>query len=303
MLIAGDLFHRQPLLKELRELNYLFSKLSKTKVVFIAGNHDYIKPNSQYLSFEWANNVFPLLGDEMQYVEFPELSTCVYGFSYHSREIREPRLHKVYAMRKQPYEILLGHGGDEKHIPFQKRNLQELGYDYIALGHIHKPQKIDEEKIRFAGAPEPLDKNEVGAHGYVLGKITERGVRSKFISDACREYIHIKVAVEESMTGFQLHEKINRIIDNMGIQNMYKIMLQGLRAPEVEFDLNNMNSYGNILEIVDETCPSYDFEKMKRENEGNLLGKFIEKLEGAEEGSVAALALYEGVQAILKAKG
>ena len=35
LLIAGDLFHRQPLMRELKEVNYLFSTLKKTKVVFI----------------------------------------------------------------------------------------------------------------------------------------------------------------------------------------------------------------------------------------------------------------------------
>ena len=41
LLIAGDLFHRQPLKKELKEVDYYFSRLSRTKVVLIAGNHDF----------------------------------------------------------------------------------------------------------------------------------------------------------------------------------------------------------------------------------------------------------------------
>ena len=43
LLIAGDLFHRQPLKKELKEVDYYFSRLSRTKVVLIAGNHDFFK--------------------------------------------------------------------------------------------------------------------------------------------------------------------------------------------------------------------------------------------------------------------
>ena len=31
LLIAGDLFHRQPLMRELKEVNFLFSKLQKQK--------------------------------------------------------------------------------------------------------------------------------------------------------------------------------------------------------------------------------------------------------------------------------
>ena len=36
LLIAGDLFHGQPLVRELREVDYLFSELTHTKVVLIA---------------------------------------------------------------------------------------------------------------------------------------------------------------------------------------------------------------------------------------------------------------------------
>ena len=61
LLIAGDLFHRQPLLRELKELNSMFEALTHTKVVFTAGNHDYLKPNSMYRNFRWAGNVTPLL--------------------------------------------------------------------------------------------------------------------------------------------------------------------------------------------------------------------------------------------------
>ena len=78
LLIAGDLFHRQPLVRELKEADYLFSELTHTKVVLIAGNHDYIGKNSNYRTFRWSENVYPLFGETMQYADFPELDTAVY---------------------------------------------------------------------------------------------------------------------------------------------------------------------------------------------------------------------------------
>ena len=79
LLIAGDMFHRQPLLRELKEVNYLFSKLTRTKVVMIAGNHDYMKWDSYYRTFQWNQNVYPLFGDRLQCAEFPELGTAIIG--------------------------------------------------------------------------------------------------------------------------------------------------------------------------------------------------------------------------------
>ena len=152
LLIAGDIFHGQPLRRELKELNYYFAELTHTKVVLIAGNHDYIRKDSYYRTFQWNENVIPLFGRELEYVEFPELRTAVYGLSYYSREIREPLYESAFAGGIQEYEILLAHGGDEKHCPFRVKKLEESGFDYIALGHIHRPQSLS-EKVRYCGSP------------------------------------------------------------------------------------------------------------------------------------------------------
>ena len=41
------------------------------------------------------------------------------------------------------------------------------------------------------------------------------------------------------------------------------------------FDTDHMDAYGNILEILDETHPHYDFGRLEQENAGNLLGEYI----------------------------
>ena len=152
LLIAGDLFHRQPLVRELKEVNYLFSELTATKVVLIAGNHDHLQKDSNYRSFEWNDNVYPLFGKKLEYVDFPELETAVYGLSYYEREICQPLYDDVAAAGIEKNEILLAHGGDDRHIPFDKKKLSRSGFSYIALGHIHKPQALQKDKMIYAGA-------------------------------------------------------------------------------------------------------------------------------------------------------
>lgn len=301
LFIAGDLFHRQPLMRELKEVNYLFSKLSYTKVVLIAGNHDYIKKDSYYATFSWADNVFPLFGEQMQCAAFEEYDLGVYGFSYHKREIRQPLYDTAAAPGKFRHEILLAHGGDEKHIPVKREKLDALGYDYIAMGHIHKPQTMG-QRAAYAGALEPIDKNDTGQHGYVKGLCSAQGVRIKFVPCAKREYIHKKIEVDKDMTNAGLREKIKAIIDECGGENLYKLTLTGFRGAEMIFLPNTMDVYGNILEIQDETKPFYDLERLVLRNRDNLLGKYIESLQDFEEGSVEQMALYEGVQALMDTK-
>ena len=114
LLIAGDLFHRQPLLRELKEMNSILEMLEHTEVVMIAGNHDYIKKNSYYRTFSWAPHVHMICSQEIDCVELDRIQTAVYGCSYHSREIHDPVYDHAVPERRQKYEILLAHGGDEK---------------------------------------------------------------------------------------------------------------------------------------------------------------------------------------------
>ena len=107
LLIAGDLFQCQPLQRELKEVNDLFASIPETIVVLIAGNHDYVKRESFYRGFDWADNVVMLLSPEPECVEVPEKKTAVYGCSYDKKEILENRLDGVRPEGKMKYHLLL----------------------------------------------------------------------------------------------------------------------------------------------------------------------------------------------------
>ena len=237
-------------------------------------------------------------------MEFPEFQTSVYGLSYHSREIREPLYDRCGAGGRQKYEILLAHGGDEKHIPIDRKALAKSGFDYIALGHIHKPQVLEQDRIIYAGALEPVDQNDVGPHGFVQGEITDRGVRTKWVPFAEREYIHLKVRVDESDTAGSVRKKVGKLKDKYDNKNIFKIVLVGIRGADVSLDCGRMDDVGNILEIVDETRRKYDLERLARENSGNLIGRFIEEFDSAGSGdeaenSLEEQALSEGLEVLL----
>lgn len=303
LLIAGDLFHRQPLRKELKELDYLFSRLTHTQVVLMAGNHDYLKSTSYYRNYQWNGPVRMFLSQRPACMEFAELGTCVYGLSYEQREIREPLYNTVIPQKRQPIEILLAHGGDETHIPFRKNDLLKLGYDYIALGHIHLPAELSKDRMYYAGSLEPTDKNDTGKHGYVKGEIKNGRIKTRFVPFAVREYMHLEIESEKEMTVREMKEKIACEIERLGKQNLYKIRLCGFRDPDTVYELDRMDSCGNIVEIIDETKPAYDYEALRMRNRDNLLGQYIESFMEAKEGSIEAIALSEGIQAILEAKG
>lgn len=303
LLIAGDLFHRQPLLRELKEVNELFAKLTHTEVVLIAGNHDHIRRDSYYRTFQWNENLHPLFGKNAQYVVLEQLDTAVYGFSYDTREISEARYDGLKAQHKAEIEILLAHGGDEKHIPINAHALGRNGFDYVALGHIHKPQIVVKGMAAYAGALEPIDKNDTGRHGFIRGEINNGETHFSFVPFAKREYLHLVLEVDKTMTARSVRDQILETVREKGEGNLYKFILKGFRDPELCFEREWSEIAGNILEITDETIPAYDFRKIYEENKNNLIGRYIRSFEGCTQDSVEWQALCEGIQALMESRG
>lgn len=302
LLVAGDLFHRQPLLRELKEVDSLFASLERTQVVLIAGNHDHIRRESYYRTFRWSGNVHFLGSEKIEAVEFPAFETAVYGCSYHEKQIPTPLYDSAAAAGRQKTEILLAHGGDAAHIPISREKLSALGYAYVALGHIHMPQVVVPGLAAYAGALEPTDKNDTGHHGYIRGEITEKGCSFSFVPFALREYIHCQVEVDPRTTGARLREMVQAKIEEKGEQNMYKFLLKGYHDPDVLFDLDALDERGNIIDILDETKPAWDLEKLYRNNKNNLIGRYIESFSGAEKDSVEYTALCEGISALMETR-
>lgn len=303
LLIAGDLFHRQPLMRELKELNYLFSTLKKTKVVFIIGNHDYLKVDSYYLDFPWSENVTCLKGMECEHVVFEELDTEVYGLSYHSREIREAKYDNLEPEKKAGCSILLAHGGEPKHIPIDRKKLLLSGFDYIALGHIHKPEMIEPNRMAYAGALEPIDMNDTGAHGFISGEYVNGQVTTQFVPWAVREYVHLTFDAGQVPTSQAFLEQVRMQIASKGSQHIYRIVMKGFRDPDIVYDMEACRRLGNIVEVRDESVPDYDFEHLARVHEGDIVGRYIERLYHGEMNETEKKALYYGVHSLMEMRG
>ena len=300
LFIAGDLFHRQPLLKELKEVNYLFSTIPETRVFLMAGNHDHIKRDSFYKGFDWEPNVTFFDREEKVCVRIPELHTFVYGMSYERQEIRESLYNDWKPEEEKGFHVLLAHGGDEKHIPMDMKRIAEAGFDYLALGHIHKPQAVIRGKALYPGALEPIDRNDTGKHGYIQGCFDQGRIRLKFIPFARREYQNLLLTMEVETTQYKLEEMLKNQVMERGYQNIYRLILQGWRSPELILLTERLKKLGNIVEVLDESRPFYDLAELHKKYAGTLIGDFVEYFMDRELTVVEEKALYHGLQALLE---
>ncbi len=305
LFVAGDLFHRQPLARDLKEVNYLFSTIPSVHVVLIAGNHDRIRMNSALMSFTWCPNVTFLMSEEISSAVFEDCNTEVYGFSYYTPEITEPRLSQTGITDNGRIQILLAHGGDNSHLPIDKNSLSLSPFSYIALGHIHKPQIVLERRAAYCGSLEPLDKTETGPHGIFFGEInpvTRQVTALEFIPMCQSQYISLAVNVTTKTTNTELAGRISQEIQNRGLQHIYRFFIRGMRDPDITFDLDILESRFRIAEIRDDSEPQYDFAQLFAEHPSDMIGFFIRALQKEDMSPVEKKALYYGINALLKTK-
>ena len=300
LLIAGDLFHRPPLLRELREVNDRFSLLTKTKGCLMAGNHDYLGAGSFYRGFSWADNVYFFDSEHISVVRFPDLKTDVWGLSYHKKEIRDRLYDELKPEDNGYYHILLAHGGDEKHIPYSKEKLEKSGFDYIAFGHIHKPGMILPEKAVMAGSLEPTDHTCDGIHGFVRVEVQCGCNEIRLVPFAKREYLTCELKLDPEDTMGSIYRKLEELIKERGRDHIYDVRLTGKRHASLEIMEEKLKSAGYIRSLEDRTEKYFDYDLLCEKYQGTILQRYIESFAHCES-DLEKKALNAGTAAILEA--
>lgn len=300
LLIAGDLFHRQPLKRELKEVSAMFERIRPAQVVLIAGNHDCLRPKSYYLNFKWPDNVHMITDDHVTGVNLKQLNTTVWGCSFWKPDDPE----HVYSNIRPSgpgYHILLGHGGDDRHHPFQVREILDAGFDYAAFGHIHKGGSLAENRVVMSGALEPTDCNDFGPHGFWSGELTKQGCRVQFHPLSCCEYVVREVETNPEMGQMQILRKTEQILMQRQPYEISHVIFSGKRDADIEIPVEEVLQMERVVRAVDRTEPDYSYEKLKDEYKGTLIEAFIREMEKMPQTQSREDALYFGVQAMLNA--
>lgn len=298
-LIAGDLFHREPTEQELKELNYLFTDLTATKVVMIAGNHDYIHPFGAYEEFAWADNVCFLTSEAPSRVCFSELDLEVCGFSYHKREAADAFPEAIEPDQTYRHHILLAHGGDSNHFPVDWNKLGAKGFDYLAFGHIHHPQLRPEINMAYCGSLEPTNVNDKGTRGYIEGTIDEEGTRFSLVPFAKREYKELVFDVTGKETLMAIGDGFKKALEEAGADNLFDVRITGLCGQDISLTEDFFSAYGNIVRVVLDMKYDFDFAQLAQEHGSDMIGMYIKTYWKSEMNEQEEKTLYYGIKALL----
>ena len=155
--------------------------------------------------------------------------------------------------------------------------MKQLGFDYIALGHIHKLDYNSEEnqRIVYPGSTISMGFDELGKHGFIMGELTKEKLDLSFIAVDTMEFTQLEVDITKINDLEELIQKINDLL--LDENKFYKIILVGKRTFEIDLlELMKLILKENIIKIKDKTDSDYEIEKMV--NETTLKGIFIKQL-------------------------
>ncbi len=310
LLIAGDLFEEAYFtIGDITRVRDTFRTAENVNIIISAGNHDFKGRKSLYDRVEWTTNVTIFNGEGIQEKEFEDLNTVIYGYSWDSIEIRENNLFNGLKNKvdNTKNNILLLHGdlaNSSSYLPLNLEELNNLNMDYIALGHIHKPQIIS-NKIAYSGCPEPLDFGEIGERGIIKGIINNKKVDFEFIPFSKRKFIEIDISVDGDMGYLDIINKVRNVdIGNRKV-DFYRVNLKGFIQKDIMIEnLNDeLNNDFYHIELVDNTIWDYDLEQLEEENKDNIIGQFIVSMkEKGLDNPIVKDALYLGLEVLLKGR-
>ena len=115
-----------------------------------------------------------------------------------------------------------------------------------------------------------------------------------------RSYEQILLMLREDSTQASLEDMLKADLANKGRMNIYRIVIQGTRAPELLLLPERLKSFGYVTEVLDESKPSYDLEALQKKYSGTLIGDYISYFLEKDRNAVEEKALYYGLQALLE---
>lgn len=305
LFISGDLYeHKYVKLSTIEYINQLFKEIPRVQVIIAPGNHDpYIK-NSYYNKFNWNENV-KIFQPKIETIEKEEI--VIHGYGFDDFYCTNCGIEEYEIEDTNKINILVMHGTidgasieEKQYNSITKKLLQEKKFDYVAMGHIHKPEY--NTNIAYPGSTISLGFDELGEHGMLVGEIEKNNLKLEFIPLDEEEFKEIDLEVNDIVSKEELIEKINQLAIK---DNEYsKIILRGNRNFEINpYDIMKYIENERIIKIKNHTKIAYDLEKMANENtlKGLFIKEMLEKLKqdlSEEEKEMIEKAIEIGLEAL-----
>ena len=307
LLLSGDLYNEEYItLSELKRLVDLFTQIDDINIFIIFGNHDPYRANSKWRLLNIPKNIYLFKNDHLEKYEFEEYS--VYGISFIDDILNKDNIFKNIEINRDKKNILLLHtdivNPNFRYQPVELNLLKSIGFDYIALGHIHKPTVI-KENIMYPGSIEPLSFSEQGIHGAVLGEFKKDDLNIEFLDLSKSIFIEKDYHIDGDFNFYELKDLITNKWTNRNKKNFLRINLLGYLPEEYDLDIDSLHEelkdLVTHLEIINKMENNYNLEKIMEINRNNVVGTFVRNMLNKDmENPINKEALKVGLKVLLK---
>ena len=293
LLMAGDCIEADyTQVSDLLDLKYMFEKLIKTRIIMIAGNHDpAIIIHGSMESIQWPEHVY-IINHSYEYIEFEDKNIGFFCASWQNKkniQFDYELMDRTLETAKVKQHIGILHGdiySAQGYMPLDKNRLLNSKLDYIALGHIHKPDII-QGKLAYPGSLEPLDFSEKGSHGFILGELNGKKIHLEHIEQMLHPMKTSHLDVSRFESGMEIIDEIKARLQHFEKKDMLRLILTG--EMRLAFELleslvdGNWNTIAtpcvSYLEVIDNTKDALDIKQIYEEHKEDIIGHYIEVLQ------------------------
>ncbi len=278
VLLAGDLFDGETVYREtLTALGQALASIP-APVLIAPGNHDPFTPRSPYAALPWPENVTIFPREQMQAKDFPDLGCTVFGAAFCHSRLENSLLEGFSAPETGRFRIGLLHGevceGNSLYNKITQNHIKSSHFDYLALGHIHKPSGLQctgATSWAYPGCPEGHGFDELGDRGCLLVQTGPGGVTADFRPLASRRYIQLPVDV----TGSGPLPAAEAALNRCDSRDCVKLILTGEwdQAPDLAALEAKLAGRVFALRLRDHTRPRSGL--WDRSEEDTLTGAFL----------------------------
>ena len=299
LFISGDMYEHKYVKKStIQYINNLFQEISETKIFISPGNHDPYVKNSFYNQFEWSKNV-KIFNSKIEKVSYDDVD--IYGYGFNNFYCDNCGIENLKIENPEKINVLVIHGTlngavleDNNYNPISEKTLKEKGFDYVALGHIHKSNhvvntqdadilnnnikgKAENKKIVYPGSTVSMGFDELGKHGMIVGKIEKnQEPELNFIKLDDKQFVEKEIDVTNILSKEELIEKINE--EPILEEELAKIILIGKRHFEIEpYGLYKVIQNKQIIKIKNKTKIYYNLKEIA--NKHTLKGLFAKEVQ------------------------
>ncbi len=313
-IISGDLFDSEYATRDTRELLVReFAKAPEMRIFISPGNHDPLFSGSPYEAMELPPNVH-VFGEQRECVQLKELGVNIYGFGYTGRSLLSSPVAGWGNLDQSKINILVCHGdttsASSSTGPITKSEIAQSGFDYIALGHIHKPGGLlCENGVYYAypGCIEGRGFDETGYKGAMFGNIEKGNVDMKAYRFSKSRYelasVDIGTATDKAHALDIIRSAIRLYTDDTAL----RLTLEGQLKTAFVIQPQEIGigcEYPHYIELVDNTFVVPELGELEQENTlkgifcRNLLFKMKDTEKDSEEYKALGLALKYGLAAL-----